>query len=98
MRLLLLLSFLGLGCTGTIYGPSLSIGARDFSPEPLVEGSTRRALVRWVKASGISLGVSEVGVPINTQEDWIYLDGSPNCGHTDLVESGIIVSTKKREM
>lgn len=95
MYLRLLLSALLLsGCTGTIYTPT-TISHR-FSPEPAVEESTRKALARWVAATGIGLAIASKGTEITVQNDWIIDNkGQKNCGVSFLLENRIVVSTVK---
>lgn len=92
----LLLFALLFGCSGTIYGPPIR-PIRKFSPEPLIEESTRKALARWVTVSGISLQIDEAGIPLILQDDWIYINNKPNCGNTDFVNEEIILTTKKEK-
>lgn len=95
MRFLSLLLFTA--CTGTITVPDNAIPISKFSPEPYVEQSTRSALVRWVTATGINLTVSEAGIPVIAQEDWIYVNGKSNCGNMDFVNREITVTTNRNK-
>jgi hypothetical protein len=60
-----------------------------------VEKSTRKALARWTGATGIELSVTEMGIPVTAQEDWVYVENRPNCGNTDFVNREIIVTTNR---
>lgn len=95
MRLWLLLFLFG--CTGTIYTPPGSVSLRKFSPEPGVQEATRKALARWAGASGIGLSIQENGISVISQEEWVYVEGKSNCGHADLTNNQIIVTTKREK-
>jgi len=95
--ILLLLVFL-VGCTGTISTPAttnITTPIINFSPDSLSEQGTRKSLARWLAASGIGLGISEVGIPITTQDDWVYVEGKSNCGNMDFTNREIVVTMKR---
>ena len=85
-----------LGCSGTIT-PLYETTATKFTPEPGIEAYTRKALARWVGASGLNLGISNNGVQIITQADWVIVNGKDNCGRFDYENSKIILSTKQEK-
>lgn len=96
MRWLLLIILCS--CAGTVTTPLGPIRpATKFNPSAQVEQETRKALARWIAATGLPLGITDYGVPILVQSDWIYdKNGDTSCGKSYFINNMIIVSTKKQ--
>jgi len=95
VRLLLLFLF-SFGCAGAIHTPT-TISHR-FSPDPEIEQSVRRALVRWTAATGIGLLIEDTGTPVVViHGDYAMSNGKIACGSTNFTDDVITVTTKREK-